>query len=421
MRLSELFTKTSKTVPADETARNAKLLIRAGYIHKEMAGVYAFLPLGKRVLDNIAQVVREEMNAIGGQELQMTVLQPKDIWEKTDRWDDNKVDNWFKTSLKSGTELGVGLTHEEPIVDALSEYISSYKDLPIFVYQIQTKFRNELRAKSGLLRGREFTMKDMYSFARTQSEHDELYEKAASAYRKVYERLGIGDITYRTYADGGIFTNRFSDEFQTISDAGEDTIYIHEGKKLAVNKEIYTDENLAKLGLSKDELVEKRGVEVGNIFPLESKYTDALDVYYSDERGNRQSIISGCYGIGISRLMGTIAELLSDDKGLVWPVNIAPAIVYIARLGDSDEVHKIADDLYQKLEDKGIEVLYDDRDARAGEKFADADLLGIPYRVVVSEKTLESKQFELKERTETEVKFVSEVDLIKSLASIKTN
>jgi len=324
MRVTQLFTRTRKNAPADEVSKNAQLLIRAGFIHKEMAGVYAYLPLGLRVLENIKTIVREEMNAIGGQEVMMTTLQPKDIFEKTDRWDDKKVDNWFKTKLANGTELGMGLTHEEPIVDALSDYVNSYKDLPIYVYQIQNKFRNELRAKSGLLRGREFVMKDMYSLARTQEEHEELYERAAEAYHNIYERLGIGDITYRTAADGGIFTTRFSDEFQTLSDVGEDTIYVDEKKRIAVNKEVYTDENLARLGLNKDDLVEKRGVEVGNIFPLETKYTDALDVYYTDEKGEKQSIIMGCYGVGISRLMGVLAEHFSDDKGLVWPENVAP-------------------------------------------------------------------------------------------------
>lgn len=417
IRLSQLFTKTSKTHPADETARNAQLLIQAGFIHKEMAGVYAYLPLGKRVLDNIAQIVREEMNAIGGFEVQMTALQPRELFEKTDRWDDNKVDNWFKTSLKSGTELGLGLTHEEPIVDALKEYINSYKDLPIFVYQIQAKFRNELRAKSGLLRGREFLMKDMYSFARTQDEHDELYEKAAAAYARVYERLGLGDITYRTYADGGIFTSRFSDEYQTISPIGEDKIFVDEKKRIAVNEEVMTDENLQKVGLKREDLVEKRGVEVGNIFPLETKYTDALDVYYTDEQGQRQKIIMGCYGIGISRLMGMIAEHFADDKGLVWPEAVAPAKVYVARLGEEAEVVAKADELESVLTAAGIAVIYDDRDERPGKKFADAELLGIPYRIVVSSKTISGAGYELKPRTSETVEQLSLDDIVKKLTA----
>ncbi len=407
MRQSQLFTKTRREAPADEVSKNAVLLTRAGFIHKELSGVYAFLPLGKRVIDKIAQVVREEMNAVGGQEVQMTTLQPKEIFEKTDRWDDKKVDNWFKTKLTNGTELGMGLTHEEPIVNALSDYISSYKDLPICVYQIQTKFRNELRAKSGLLRGREFLMKDMYSFARTQEEHEQIYEKIASAYHKVYKRLGLGDITYRTYADGGIFTERFSDEFQTLSEIGEDTIYLHEEKKIAVNKEVYSDENLTKMGLKKEDLVEKQAVEVGNIFPLESKYTDALEVYYKDEKGDRQSIIAGCYGIGISRLMGVFAEIFSDEKGLIWPKIVAPFQVHLVALGNFETLKERVEEIYKTLETEGIEVLYDDRDLRAGEKFADADLIGNPTRVVLGEKSLESNLLEVKERNSDKIRMLT--------------
>jgi prolyl-tRNA synthetase len=415
MRISHLFTKTSKTAPADEVAKNAQLLTRAGFIHKEMAGVYAYMPLGLRVLENIKQIVREEMNAIGAQEVMMTALQPKDIFEKTDRWDDAKVDNWFKTKLVNGTELGLGLTHEEPIVDALAPYVNSYKDLPIFVYQIQNKFRNELRAKSGLLRGREFVMKDMYSLARSQEEHLRLYEQAAKAYHRVYERLGIGDITYRTAADGGIFTERFSDEFQTLSPIGEDTIYVDEEKRLAINEEVYSDENLAKLGLDKSKLVEKKGVEVGNIFPLETKYTDALDVYYTDENGNKQQIVMGCYGIGISRLMGVIAEHFSDDKGLVWPENIAPARVYLVQIGGEDSMNHAAQ-LYEELTSRGIEVLFDDRDERPGTKFADAELMGIPYRVTVSDRLIEASQYEFTERKTGETKLLTREELLAKLS-----
>lgn len=397
MRVTQLFTKTSKSVPADETARNAQLLIQAGFLHKEMAGVYAYMPLGLRVLENIKRIVREEMNEVGGQEVLMTTLQPREIWEKTDRWDEKKVDNWFKTKLANGTELGVGLTHEEPVVDAASNYVHSYKDLPFFTYQIGNKFRNELRAKSGLLRGREFLMKDMYSMSRSQEEHEALYERAVGAYHRVYDRLGIGDRTYRTYADGGIFTTRFSDEFQTLSEVGEDKIFVDETKRIAINEEIMTDENMKKLGLNRDDLVEKRGVEVGNTFHLESKYTDALDVYYTNEQGERQSIIMGCYGIGVSRLMGVIAELYSDDKGLVWPENIAPFRVYLVRIGREDAVRH-ADELYQELKSKGVEVLYDDRDERPGAKFADSELMGIPYRVTVSDRLIETDKYEFTPR-----------------------
>jgi prolyl-tRNA synthetase len=414
MKVSQLFTKTSKTIPADETARNAQLLIQAGFIHKEMAGVYAYLPLGLRVLENIKKIVREEMNAIGGQEVMMTTLQPRDIWEKTDRWDDKKVDNWFKTKLANGSELGVGLTHEEPVVDAVSAYVNSYKDLPFYVYQIALKFRNELRAKSGLLRGREFLMKDMYSFSRSQEEHEAKYEAAVEAYHKVYQRLGLGDITYRTYADGGIFTNRLSDEFQTLSNVGEDKIFVDEDKKIGINEEVMTDENLEKLGLIRDKLVEKKAVEVGNTFHLESKYTDALDVYYTDESGNRQSIIMGCYGIGVSRLMGVIAEHFADDKGLVWPEAVAPFKVYLVRIG-GDEATKHADELYEELTAKGIDVLYDDRDERPGAKFADSELMGIPHRVTVSDRLIEAGKYEYTVRASGETTELTRTDLLAKL------
>ena len=380
-----------------------------------MAGVYAFLPLGVRVIENIKKIIKEEMNLVGGQELYMTTLQPKDIWEKTDRWDDEKVDNWFKTKLKNGEELGVGLTHEEPIVDVISNYVSSYRDLPLSVYQIQNKFRNELRAKSGILRGREFIMKDMYSFARTEEEHLEIYEKVAEAYHKVYKRLGIGHLTYRTIADGGIFTKKFSDEFQTLSPIGEDTIYIDEEKNIAVNKEVYTDANLEKLGIDKTKLVEKRSIEVGNIFPLESKYTDALNVYYTDEKGEKRSIISGCYGIGVSRTMGVIVEIFSDDKGIIWPESISPFKVHLLVLGEDESVRKNADHIYDILLKNNIEVLFDDREASAGEKFSDSDLIGIPYRIVVSKRSIADGGYELKKRTEDKGSIISEEELLSLL------
>lgn len=399
MQVSQLFTKTSKNLPADETAKNAQLLIRAGYIHKEMAGVYTYLPLGLRVLENIKRVVREEMNAVGGQEVQMTVLQPRELFEKTDRWDDAKVDNWFKTKLVNGTELGMGLTHEEPVVDMLSSYISSYRDLPVLVYQIQTKFRNELRAQAGLLRGREFMMKDMYSFARNQEEHAAIYEKIAQAYVHVYERLGIGAITYRTYADGGIFTSHFSDEFQMLSDIGEDTVYIDAERKIGVNKEVIDDVRLADTSIDKDKLVEHRAIEVGNIFPLESKYTDALGVFYTDAEGRQQKLIAGCYGIGISRLVGALAEHFSDDKGLIWPAEVAPFRYYLIVLGGENTM-TAAQKLYASLGKDA--VLFDDRaDVAAGARFADAELLGCPIRLVISDKTVEAGEFEVKSRGST--------------------
>jgi prolyl-tRNA synthetase len=406
MRRSQLFIKTRKEAPADEESRNAQLLIRAGFVHKEMAGVYSYLTLGKKVIDNISAVIREEMDVIGGNEVLMSTLQNKELWEATGRWDDKKVDNWFKTKLANGTEVGIGFSHEEPLTNALKHFVSSYKDLPVYPYQIQNKFRNELRAKSGLMRGREFLMKDLYSYSRTDEEHQEFYEKVAAAYLKIYSRLGLGDITYRTFASGGIFSE-FSDEFQTLSHVGEDTIYLDEEKKVGVNKEVYTDEILAKIGLDKTKLVEKRAVEVGNIFALGSKYSDDLGLYYIDETGDKKSIIMGCYGIGVSRLMGLLAEHFADDKGLVWPKNIAPFDVYLARLGNSAHIIKNADEIYSRLTEAGISVLYDDRDERAGALLKDADLMGIPLRLVVSEKTIAQNTVEVKKRTEDTAQLIT--------------
>jgi prolyl-tRNA synthetase len=414
MRRSQLFIKTRKEVPADEESKNAQLLIRAGFIHKEMAGVYSYTLFGKIVIDKISNIIRDEMNAIGGNEVLMSTLQNKELWQATGRWDDKVVDNWFKSKFANGTEVGIGLSHEEPIINMLKSYVNSYKDLPVYPYQIQNKFRNELRAKSGLMRGREFLMKDLYSFSRGQAEHDKFYATAIDAYLKIYDRLGFGDITYRTFASGGIFT-KFSDEFQILSHVGEDTIYVDKAKKMAVNKEVYSDEVLEHLGLDKAGLSEERAVEAGNIFSLGSKYSDALDLKFTDEDGSRKSIIMGCYGIGVSRLMGLIAEHFADDKGLVWPENVAPYQVYLAPLSGQPEISQPADELYDNLTQAGVSVLYDDRDERPGEKFADADLLGIPQRVVISQNSLAAGGAELKSRASTDTEVVSADNLLSML------
>ena len=415
MRLSQLFTHTSKTVPADEVSKNAQLLIRAGFIHKEMAGIYSYLPLGKKVLNNISGIIRDELADLGCQEVQMSILQSKELWQKTNRWDDKVVDNWFKSRLANGQEVGIGLTHEEPIANALIPFVNSYKELPVYVYQIQSKFRNELRAKSGIMRCREFLMKDLYSFSRNQKEHEQFYEKAANSYMNIYKKLGIGDITVRTFASGGYFS-KYSDEFQTISDIGEDTIYIDESKNIAINKEVLKPEVLKDLGLSIESLVEKKAVEVGNIFSLGTKYADDVGLYFVDENDKRNSVIMGCYGIGISRLMGLIAEHFADDKGLVWPKSIAPALVYLISIGDSADVVSQADKAYNELKDARLSVIYDDRNVSAGEKFADADLLGIPFRVVISSSTAKEGAVELKSRESDDAKKLKLEELIKSLA-----
>lgn len=574
MRQSHLFTKTRKESPADEMSKNAQLLIKAGYVHKEMSGVYAYLPLGLRVIENIKTIIREEMNAVGGQEVAMTVLQPRELWEKTDRWDDAKVDNWFKTKLATGVEVGVGLTHEEPVVDMLLDFVSSYKDLPVSVYQIGAKFRNEKRAKSGLLRGREFIMKDMYSFARTQEEHKALYEKTAEAYHRVYARLGLGTITHRVKADGGIFTEQFSDEFQTLTPIGEDAIFHVPGTDLYYNQEIapsravdHTPKDqsllpmqevfgegivgvpeLAKflgvlpesttktmlyvadtgvivavairgdyqineiklrkvlgvksvhlldevtlqkvtgsivgyaglIGLPKEVLIVvddsckdrinfemganksnyhninvnwgrdlprpetfcdvklakegdihpdtgvvyevKNAVEVGNIFPLETKYTDALGLLYKSETGDQTSVIMGCYGIGVSRLFGVLAEIFADEHGIAWPSTVAPFFVHLVLLGENEEIKKQATDLYEEMQKSGLTVLFDDRvGVSAGAKLTDADLMGMPYRVVISERSLASGGVEVKRRTEAKSQILSIDELVSFIKNHESN
>ncbi|MDE1965729.1 MAG: prolyl-tRNA synthetase, partial [Patescibacteria group bacterium] len=310
--------------------------------------------------------------------------------------------NWFKTEFKSGGQTGLAITHEEPLTRIMSEYVSSYRDLPIFAYQFQNKFRNELRAKSGIMRGKEFLMKDMYSFAQDDAQHQELYAKARTAYVKTFERLGLGAHTYVTFASGGIFSP-FSEEFQTISDSGEDTIYVDEEKKVAVNKEVLSDENLATLGLSRERLVEKKAIEVGNIFHLGTRFSEPLGLSYTDEEGKRRPVLMGCYGIGPSRIMGTIVEVFADEKGIVWPEAVAPFRLHLVALGKKgDDVTRYADELYDELSAHGASVLYDDRDLRAGEKFADSDLIGIPWRVIVGKDAAGSDLFEVVERASGE-------------------
>lgn len=538
MKQSQLFTKTRKEAPKDEVAKNAQLLIRAGFIHKEMAGVYGYLPLGLRVLEKIKQIVREEMNAIGAQEIIMTTLQSKELWESTDRWDDDKVDVWFKSKLHAGGEVGFGWSHEEPISSMMKDHISSFRDLPVRVHQFQNKLRNEVRAKSGIMRGREFGMNDMYSFDADKESNEAFYEASIDAYKRVFDRVGIGSDTYVTYASGGAFT-KFSHEFQTLCDAGEDVLFkvpstgdfynseiapsqapaiddsdeemkeredvkgegiigveelakffkipvekttktilfladkerivaaavrggydISEVKlknvldcetlellseemvrevtgaevgyagllDLPENVETYWDESTKnrknfEMGANKTDYhsininfgrdveepkeffdfkevkegdmdpetgevyeVEK-AAEVGNIFNFGTIKCEQLGLTYKDESGKSIPVWLSSYGIGFTRLMGVIVEKLSDDKGMVWPESVAPFTYHIVDLSSGDEaVKKRADDLYEAMTNRGIEVLYDDRDARAGEKFADSDLIGIPYRIVVSAK-----------------------------------
>lgn len=405
MKQSQLFTKTQKESPSDEQARNAQLLIRAGYIHKELAGVYQLLPLGLMVVQNIKQIVREEMTALGTNELLASTIQSKEVWERTDRWDDEKVDIWFKSELKAGGEIGFGWSHEEPLANMMKNHIASYKDLPCAIYQFQNKLRNEMRAKSGMMRGREFIMKDAYSFAATEDEHNDFYERSKDAYMRVFERLGLGDDTYITFASGGAFTE-FSHEFQTICEAGEDICYINKEKDIAINEEVFNDETCKELGVTKDEMVETKTAEVGNIFNFGRQKAEDVGLMFNDENGERIAVWMGSYGIGVTRLMGVLVEKFADDKGIVWPWSVAPYHAHLVGLNlDDEEMKDYADGVYESLKDMGVKTLYDDRiEARAGEKFSDSDLMGMPYRIIVSKKTKDENVFEVVQRQTGEVK-----------------
>lgn len=381
MKYSSYFLKTNKDAKAFDSI-NATLLQKGGFIDQVMSGVYTMLPIGLRVLNKIETIVREEMDTLGS-ELLMPSLSPVELWETTGR---TGVDVLFEargandaSRKRNDGRYILNSTHEEIVTPLAQKNRFSYKDFPFAVYQIQTKFRNEERAKSGLMRGREFRMKDMYSFHTSEEDLLAFYEKAKDAYMRIFTRLGLGESTKITKASGGDFTSGFSHEFQTMCESGEDVIYVHNETGDAFNKEVAPEG---------DGFAQHNASEVGNIFPLHTKFSKAFDYTYTDASGNKQLVYMGCYGIGTSRLMGVLVEKFHDDKGIVWPASVAPFTVYLAGLNRDDSATvDAADAAYEELTRAGIETLYDDRDVAPGAKFADAELLGIPYRIVVSKKT----------------------------------
>jgi len=408
MRLSQLISKTQRQDPAQETALNAKLLIRAGFIDKVAAGIYTYLPLGIRVLAKISQIVREEMDNIGGQEILMPVLHPKENWQKTGRWDG--FDVLFKVKGEAG-EFALGPTHEEIVVPLTKKFIHSYLDLPKYLYQIQTKFRDEPRAKSGILRGREFLMKDLYSFHANESDLNDYYKKAKGAYDNIFKRVGLEAI--ETEAAGGTFS-KYSHEYQVINTNGEDTIYLCPQGHTAKNQEIIEDQTEC-LECGKKLNIEK-ATEVGNIFKLKTKYSEPFELYYTESNGSQKPVLMGCYGIGISRIMGTVVEVKNDKNGIIWPKSVAPYQVHLISIKDQESSIKNEEEVYQKLTKAKVEVLWDDRDVSAGEKFADADLIGIPVRLVVSKKVGDGK-IEWKNRESDKTKIISFDETLKKLTS----
>lgn len=418
MRLSRLFTKTSKTPPHDAETANAKLLVQAGFIHQEMAGVYSWLPLGLRVLRKVEQIIREEMNALGAQEILLPALESKENWLRTGRWD--SFDVLFKILSQTGKEYGLGPTHEEVVTPLIGSFLASYKDLPIAVYQIQTKYRDELRAKSGVLRGREFGMKDLYSFHATQADFEAFYQRALAAYLRVFRRCGLDAKVVE--ASGGSFTKKFSHEFQIVTPAGEDRILACPACSFAQNVEIATfkeGDACLRCGAT---VVAVTGIEIGNIFDLGQKFSEAFKVEFTDEDGERQTVCMGCYGIGTTRLVGAIVEASHDERGIIWPQSVAPMPVQIVSLSskDADVQERILDvslSLYDGLRAEGIDALWDDREASAGEKLADADLIGLPLRLLVSEKTLQEASVEWKLRASREARLIKIEDATEDVAA----
>lgn len=415
MKHSMLFPKTIKQAPAGAESVNQQLLTRGGFIHQEMAGVYTYLPLGWRVLDKLSDIVREEMNKIGGQEILMPSLHPGENWKKTGRFE--TFDVLFKLKGASDADFVLGPTHEEIIYPLLAEYVKSYKDLPLYLYQIQNKFRNELRAKGGLLRGREFLMKDLYSFHTNDEDRNDYYKKVREAYLRIFAKLELPVLV--TQASGGTFSD-LSEEFQTPTPSGEDIVYVCQGCRLAINKEIYDSQSCSQCG---GEFKEEKAIEVGNIFPLKEAYAKTFGLTFQDKDGQQKVVSAGCYGFGISRTLGTIVEVFHDERGIVWPESVAPFRVHLIGLDlDDKEIKEKAEKIYQLLQvgdpersrrTEGVDVLYDDRDVSPGEKFADADLIGIPYRVVISKKT--GDKLELKKRSEKTTQFLSFEELLQRL------
>ncbi|NCD00887.1 prolyl-tRNA synthetase [bacterium] len=412
MKQSQLFTKTIKDLPKDETSLNAQLLLKAGFVEKTMAGVYQFLPLGLKVLVKIENIIREEMNNIGGQEILMSALAPKENWEITGRLETmNVLMKTIGANVESkrinDSEYVLNSTHEEIITPIAKKYALSYKDLPFSAYQIQTKFRNEARPKSGLLRGREFRMKDLYSFHESQEDMEKYYEVVKEAYVKIFDRLGLGKDTYITLASGGDFTTGFSHEFQTECETGEDEIHVCDKCKIALNKEVLERQSVCPECGSKDLRITKAS-EVGNIFPLNTKFSKAFKYNYINKEGKQEIVYMASYGIGPSRVMGLIVEKFADEKGMIWPEAIAPFKVHLISLNENEE----ADKIYEKFKEQGIEIIYDDRDVSTGVKLADADLIGCPYRVVVSSRTLKENKLEFKKRDSEEVELLSKEEVL---------
>ena len=401
MRQSQLPNFVRKEFPKDEESYNAKILVRAGFIDKLMAGAYSYLPLGLRVLEKIENIVKEEMNALGAFEIRMPVLSPKENWEKTGRW--KSFDALFKVIARDKKEYALGPTHEEIIIPLSQRAVFSYKDLPFSLYQIQTKFRDEARVKSGLLRGKEFLMKDLYSFHADAKDLDHFYEKVSRAYFGIFKKLGLD--AWRVEASGGTFS-KYSHEFQVFIEDGEDEVVCCPHCRFARNKEMFSSKQTGNCPVCKSSLEVAQASEVGNVFKLGTNYSGPFSLKYRDKNGQEKNVVMGCYGIGPSRVMGSVVEVHHDDKGMIWPESMAPYQVHLVALGDDEKVLAQAESLYQELIKSGVETLFDDREVQAGQKLNDADLIGLPIRLIISSKTLDKNFVEMKKRNSSEVELI---------------
>lgn len=411
MLQSLLFPKTKKEAPKGAESVNHKLLVRAGFIDQLMAGSWTLLPLGLRVVNKINQIIREEMNAIGGQEMLMPLLHPKNIWNETGRWD-KAGEIMYKLADPRGREYALSFTHEEIVMDLLRKNIKSYADLPVYVYHFSTKFRNELRAKSGILRGREFMMKDLYSAHVSERDLMDYYEKVKEAYSRIFVRLGF--VFRVTEASGGVFTEKRTHEFQVLCKTGEDTIYYCQSCDWGENQEIFNPDSKICPKCKQGKITQAKSIEVGNIFPLGTMYAERMKVYYTDEKGMKKPVWFGSYGIGPTRTMGAWVEVSHDEKGIIWNKAISPFDAHLIEIRETqNEIRNVSEKVYKRLKEAGIAVLWDDRDVSAGEKFADADLIGIPIRLVVSEKT--GDNVEWKERDKEKAELLSLDELLAKL------
>lgn len=410
-----MFAKTTKSFPKDETAINAKLLMQGGFIDKLMSGSYTLLPLGKRVVGKIESIIREEMNLTGASEVLMPLLHPKNIWNETGRWESAKeVMYQFKKDEK---EYALSFTHEEIFLDMVRKHISSYKDFPVKVYHFSTKFRSELRAKSGILRGREFLMKDLYSLHVTEEDLNNYYWQIADVYLKIFRRLGIEAMIVE--AGGGVFTDNMTHEFQVLCETGEDTIFYCDKCKFAQNKEVFNSVGGSLCPkCKKSKIIEQKAIEAGNIFRFGQVYSKKMNVAFADKGGKQEFPYLGSYGIGLTRLLGVAVELFNDTRGIIWPETIAPYDVHLIGITKNElRSTEMVEEIYNKLEEAGVEVLFDDRDCGAGEKFADADLIGIPKRLVISPKT--GDKIEVKDRKSGEIELFSLRELLNNLQGIR--